>query len=384
MLQRSDKMLRRNNKGIGLEWYMLIVAVFIGFMTFFVYHFSGQKIMDNFIGDYQFSILNSVQNSEKILFYIDQSAQYSLEQSVYDLAKNGGISEIEISDEENFAGYECGKFNDAYLWYSLEKQDGRYSAKECFDEKSASTNLAYLFNRNLDRYLVAYPGYIPTDNYRYEFKNNLEIIGLAALPVNIDIFKKEIPEDFSTEGREVKPKPIDIKQLNKDTTKPSEGFRDFTGTDLCAKGSKCVLKEDAFQQLVKAHDAAVKKGISLEVYSTYRSSEKQQALWNGNTPERYAQRYPDPAVRVKYVCNPAGGEVKCPHMSGNVVDIRLKGKTTKTMNSADWNNLYNIMTSVDSNKQPLWVKYSPEPWHFECCNTPRYARAIEQGVTSIV
>ncbi|HLC60959.1 MAG TPA: D-alanyl-D-alanine carboxypeptidase family protein [Candidatus Nanoarchaeia archaeon] len=377
-------MLRRNKKGIGLEWYMLIVAVFIGFTTFFVYHFSGQKIMDNFIGDYQFSILRSVQESEKTLFYVDQSAQYSLEQSVYDLANSGGVSEIEISDEENFAGYECGKYNDAYVWYQVIKKDGKYDAQECFDEKSAETNLAYTFNRNLDNYLVSYPGNIPTDNYKYEFKNNLEIIGLAALPVYINIFKKEIPEDFSTEAREIKPKPLDAKQLDKDTTKNSEGFRDFTGTDLCAKGSRCVLKENAFQQLVKAQDAAVKKGISLEVYSAYRSSEQQQALWNGDTPEKYADRYKDPTVRIKYVCDPKGGEIKCPHLSGNVVDIRLKGKTTKTMNSAEWNILYSIMTSADSNKQPLWVKYSNEPWHFECCNTPRYSRAIEKGVTSIV
>lgn len=336
------------------------------------------------VGSSSLRMIGASDYAEKMLFYIDQSAKYSLEQSVYDLAKNGGVSEIEVSDAETFAGYGCGKFNDAYVWYQIGKQGDTYNPKNCFNENSAQNNLAYLFNSYLNKYLLNYPYSVPTDNYNYQFKNNLEIIGLAALPININIFKKEVPEDFSTAARDVKPKPIDIKQLDKDTTKPSEGFRDFTGTDLCAKGSRCVLKEDAFQQLVKAQDAAVKKGISIEVYSAYRSSERQQALWNGDTPERYAQRYPDPTVRVKYVCNPAGGEIKCPHLSGDVVDVRLKGKTTGTMSSADWNSLYSIMTSADSNKQPLWVKYSNEPWHFECCNTPRYARAIQQGVTSIV
>ena len=339
---------------------------------------------ERYLGEKQYDLIKTYQKGEQVLFYIDQSAKYSLEQSVYDLAKSGGISEIEVSDAETFAGHECGKFNGAYVWYKIEKQGDKYAPKECFGENFAEINLPYIFNKNLNKYLLNYPYNIPIDNYEFKLNGNLEIIGIAMLPVNINIFKKEVPEDFSTATRDVKPKPLDIKQLDKDTTKPSEGFRDFTGTDLCAKGLSCVLKEDAFQQLVKAQDAAVKKGISIEVYSAYRSSERQQALWNGDTPERYAQRYPDPAVRVKYVCNPAGGEVKCPHLSGDVVDIRLKGKTTGTMSSADWDSLYSIMTSADSNKQPLWVKYSNEPWHFECCNTPRYARAIQQGVTSIV
>src|SRR3989344_2270258 len=340
-------------KGWLFEGIMFFIILIILTTAFFSLYKKYGQFPDGYkIGDRQFSLITAYQKGEAALFYIDQSAKYSLEQSVYYLAKSGGVSEIEVSDAETFAGHECGKFNDAYVWYQVMKKDGKINTKECFNENSA--------------------------------KDNLEIIGLATLPVNINIFKKEVPEDFSTAIRDVKPKPIDVKQLEKDTTKPSEGFRDFTGTDLCAKGSQCVLKEEAFQQLVKAQNAAVKKGISLEVYSAYRSSEKQQALWNGDTPERYAQRYPDPAVRVKYVCNPAGGEAKCPHLSGDVVDVRLKGKTTKTMSSADWNNLYSAMTSADSNKQPLWVKYSNEPWHFECCNTPRYARAIQQGVTSIV
>jgi len=372
-------------KGWLFEGIMFFIILIILTTAFFSLYKKYGQFPDGYkIGDRQFSLITAYQKGEAALFYIDQSAKYSLEQSVYYLAKSGGVSEIEVSDAETFAGHECGKFNDAYVWYQVMKKDGKINAKECFNENSAKDNLGYFFNNNLNEYLLSYPRDIPTGNYKYEFKDNLEIIGLATLPVNINIFKKEVPEDFSTAIRDVKPKPIDVKQLEKDTTKPSEGFRDFTGTDLCAKGSQCVLKEEAFQQLVKAQNAAVKKGISLEVYSAYRSSEKQQALWNGDTPERYAQRYPDPAVRVKYVCNPAGGEAKCPHLSGDVVDVRLKGKTTKTMSSADWNNLYSAMTSADSNKQPLWVKYSNEPWHFECCNTPRYARAIQQGVTSIV
>jgi len=377
-------MLRRNKKGIGLEWYMLIVAVFIGFMAFFVSYFSGQRIMDNFIGNYQFSILRSVQESEKTLFYIDQSAQYSLEQSVYDLAKNGGVSEIEVSDAETFAGYECGKFNDAYVWYQVEKQGDTYTPRKCVDENFAEINLPYIFNKNLNKYLLNYPSNIPTDNYEFKLAGNLEIIGIAVLPVKIDIFKKNSAEQLYKGTETKKTESIDTKQLIAETSKTLEGLRDFTETDLCAKGTSCLLTEEAFQLLLKSEELAIKKGVSLQVTNGYRSKDRQIAAWEGKTADRYAQKYPDPAERRKYVANPYECGNNCPHYSGKVIDIRFKGKTRETMTGADWNNLYSIMTSADSNRQPLWVKYSNEPWHFECCNTPRYARAIQQGVTSIV
>jgi len=378
----------KSKKGaLVYNWTLTLMIIFI--LGWAYIQFYSKYAKNEPLGLKQLTLFRIYAKGESVLFYIDQSAKYSLEQSAYDLAKSGGVSEIEVSDAETFAGYECGKFNDAYVWYQLRKNGEKYNSKDCFDEKSAETNLGYIFNKNLDKYLVNYPINIPSGNYNYRFRDNLEIIGLASLPININIFKKEVLEDFSTATRDVKPKPIDISQLNKDTTKLSEGFRDFTGTDLCAKGSKCVLKEDAFQQLVKSEKIAeskklCKEGTCLEVYSGYRSYDEQNSLWNGSTSEKYADRYKDPAVRIKYVCNPDGGEKSCPHMSGNVVDIRLAGKTTSTMNSADWNNLYSIMTSFDTNRQPLWVKYSNEPWHFECCNTPRYARAISQGVTSTV
>ncbi|MEK6947424.1 MAG: hypothetical protein AABX32_07500, partial [Nanoarchaeota archaeon] len=66
---------------------------------------------ERYLGEKQYDLIKTYQKGEQVLFYIDQSAKYSLEQSVYDLAKSGGISEIEVSDAETFAGHECGKFN---------------------------------------------------------------------------------------------------------------------------------------------------------------------------------------------------------------------------------------------------------------------------------
>ena len=368
---------------------LAVVVLIIFIKLFLVLWDKDAAFKDNPLGKRQFGLIKTYTKAETVLFYIDQSAQFSLSQSAYELANNGGISEIEVSDVEGFAGYECGKFNDAYVWYQVEKQGDAYIPKKCFDDSSPETNLKYLFDQKLDQYLLKHPYNIPTENYKYEFKNNLEIIGNAVYPIKFDIFKKEIPEDFSAyQNEQSQTKPIDAKQFDRQVEKTPDGLRDFTGSDLCAKGSRCALKEEPFQNLLQAEKAAEEKklckGICLEVYSAYRSKAEQEKLWNGDTPERYADRYIDPAVRIKYVCDPKGGEKACPHMSGKVGDIRLKGKTTSTMTSADWNNLYSVMTSPDPNKQPLWVRYSNEPWHFECCNTNRYARAIEKGATSIV
>jgi len=378
--------MKLGKKGWLFEGIMFFIILIILTTAFFSLYKKYGQFPDGYkIGDRQFSLINAYQKGEAALFYIDQSAKYSLGQSVYDLAKSGGVSEIEVSDAETFAGYECGKFNGAYVWYQIRKNGEKHDTKECFGENYAEINLPYIFNKNLNKYLLNYLYNIPKDNYEFKLVGNLEIIGMARLPVNINIFKKEVQEDFSTGTRDVKPKPLDIKQLDKDTTKPSEGFRDFTGTDLCAKGDSCLLTEGAFQLLLKSAEVAVKKGVSLQVTNGYRSKETQKALWEGKTAERYAQKYPDPAVRKRYVSNPDECGNSCVHYSGNAIDIRFKGKTRETMTAKDWKLLEDTLTQTKtSNNQPAWVRYSNEPWHFECCNTPRYSRAVEKGVTSIV
>ena len=319
------------------------------------------------IGMSSLKLIGISNDAESSLLYIDQSAKYVLQQAIYDLAQNGGISEIEVSDTEIFAKYGCERFNDAYVWYQLKKTDSGYSKDPCFDEKTVNDNLIYSFNKNLNQHLMKYHGNIPIDNYNYELKNSLEIIGTAIKTLKFDILKDEAKKEERT-AEQLK----DSKQIIEDTIKTPDGTRDFTNTPLCAKGSTCILTEEAFQMVVKAQEKAIEKGALIEVYSAYRSPEQQKALWEGKTPERYAQRYPDISIRRNYVCDPSSGATGCPHLSGNVVDVRLKGNPKLT--SKD---LYNIMASAG------WVKYAKETWHFECCGTDRYARAKEKGVTEI-
>ena len=157
---------------------------------------------------------------------------------------------------------------------------------------------------------------------------------------------------------------------------------DFTDSPLCAKGKRCILTKEALDKLEKAQKR-VPKGVYLEAYSSYRSEKEQIDLWEGNTPERYREKYPDENVRKKYVCYPYGNDVekRCPHLTGNSIDVRFKGKTKNTMTKEDWALLHRIMT--EDKPEDRWIRYTHKPEHFECCGTISYEKAIAEGKTTI-
>lgn len=372
----------------------------------------------NIVGDYALSLLGKSKEAEKALFYIDQSAKYSLQQAVYEIAKNGGVSEIEeAGTDEGFADYECGKFKDSYVWYEIKKTESGYDLKECFDESAVSSYLMQGFNENMDEYISSAPKEMPTDNYIYDIKDDSEIIGTAKLPIKFNVLRddEEVPlpplkprqYKVDSEGKAVEEKKTaEGKETPKDTAK-LKSLVDFSGvstatlgketidiTGLCEKGNRCSLTNEAYQLLLKAHKIAKQKGIYLQVTQGYRSKQEQINIWEGKTAMRWAQRIPDETKRRAKVCYPYGDDVenRCAHLSGNAVDIRFKGKTFDTMTGADWRELRNIMTSAE------WIWYGDEKdlssteknpkrgelWHFECCGTLRAKRAEEAGVTAIV
>jgi len=260
----------RNKKGIGLEWYFLYLSLFLGFVAFFISYSGPHKIIQNYIGQYQFSIIKSANEAEKILFYIDQSAKYALQQSVYELAQNGiSISEFELNEINIYQIFErnkCGKFKDAYIWYELKKDaSGNYIKNSCLDDKALLTNLIFIFDKNLNQYLINSPYNIPRNNYNYEAKDNLEIIGKAISSLKFDILKDENKPIIK------KPAEIQIEQLKlKDSTD--------SGEKLCAKGVRCALTEEAYQLMVEAQKIADKKGKKLVVNSAFRTESLQTQI----------------------------------------------------------------------------------------------------------
>ena len=358
---------------------ILVVVSLIVLINLYLVLLSKNSMIGYPIGKRQDDLFNTYQKAESALFYIDQSAKYSLQKAVHELAKDGGFSN-EISDEGMSIGTnECGKFGDANIWYELKRdKEGKIINDSCFDEASLSYNLENKFDEILNEYLASYPYDIPIDNYDYEVKGSLEITGTARGPLMFDILKDEgIPfirkpkaikvQIEPKKPEEKKPAEEKPKEPKEPKTPPeSKDFEDFTGTNLCAKGTKCLLAKEAYALLLKAQEIAKQKKLDLEVTSAYRSMQRQIEIWEG-----HADKYPDPKVRRKYIANPYQCSGVCPHGTGNVVDIKLKGKTFSTMSSVDWLALHEIMS------QAGWVRYKVETWHFECCGTDRYNRAQE-------
>lgn len=326
------------------------------------------------IGSSSLILLGASLEAEKVLFYIDQSAKYSLQQAIYELAQNGiSVSDFELNEiniNQPFERNNCGKFKDAYVWYELSKDaSGNIIKTDCFKDNPSITNLKFIFDKKLNDYLSASPYNIRINNYDYDTVGNIEIIGRARYPLVFDI-----PKD---ESKPIIKKPVEIQIEQKK-------FSDFTvqtqkELSMCARGIRCTLAEEAYQLMVKAQEIANSKYKKrLIVNSAYRTQEEQTAIWN-----KFAATYPDIAERRKKVCDPIN--VKCPHTTGNAVDVVFEGKTTKTMSNNDWLVLHSIMSEAG------WVRYGEEkrydigePWHFECCGTERHKRAQAKGVTAIV
>ena len=90
MIRALRKPARNNKKAIS-EWDAIWIGVIVGIIAFFVSVIGGMKSMPNYVGEYQFSIINSAQKAENVLLYTHITAKYSSHQSIYSLAGSGGF-----------------------------------------------------------------------------------------------------------------------------------------------------------------------------------------------------------------------------------------------------------------------------------------------------
>ncbi len=174
------------------QWLMYgLIAGLVGAIIVMIVYSAGKNEF-NIIGDSSLAMLGASKTAEKALLYIDQSAKYSLQQAAYDLAKSGGISEErDIVLGEPFVPYECGRYYGSYVWLEIKKDKGADLEKDCFDESLARPNLEYGFDNKLNKFLANYLEIIPTSNYDYEFKGNLEVLGIAKEPIKINLYGKD-------------------------------------------------------------------------------------------------------------------------------------------------------------------------------------------------
>ena len=152
-----------NKKGFAVHTIILILAILIGLGTF-SYHYSLNEnpVSGDYIGNVQLDIIRNFQNAESSLFYIDQSAKYSVQQALQQMADEGVLYEAE-----------CGSFDGISALAAIAKKGDDFDLKECsLDDKSLNENFLRYFNESFRNYIGNYPdAYIP-DSYEYEIKES--------------------------------------------------------------------------------------------------------------------------------------------------------------------------------------------------------------------
>ncbi len=162
-----------------ITFFMILILLTMAFFT--LYKKQNQFPEEYWIGERQFGLINTYQEGEKALFYVDQSAKYSAYPAIYELGQKGGYE----------AG-DCGDYFGYSLWVTLEGGE----VKECYpEEEDIKNNFGYIFNKNLDEYLVKYTDVmLPLNNYQVILNNKFDIIGKAETPIIVPIVSEK--EDF--------------------------------------------------------------------------------------------------------------------------------------------------------------------------------------------
>jgi hypothetical protein len=163
----------KNKKGALLFAPAMLILMVVGLLYAYSEISARYKEFNKEIGEKQFELINTFEEGEKALFYIDQSAKYSAYQGLYDLGKSGGCYL-----GESYDGYR--------LWTADIPKEG-----VCFPSAQDSKNGFFdFFSNNLNRYLSAYsPLGLPLNNYELSY-DGTELIGIAKDPLKLPIIDK--------------------------------------------------------------------------------------------------------------------------------------------------------------------------------------------------
>lgn len=159
-----------SKKGIIFEGLMFVIVLIILISAFAILTKKSQKF-DFQIGERQLNLINTYQRGEKILFYVDQSAKYSMEQAIYDLAEDGGHHELN----------DCGHYSGLNVWADISIKGSSKEIKKCYPEKDLrESSLKQFFNEKLVVNLANYPDEDIVREYDYGLKEDnsgIQIIG---------------------------------------------------------------------------------------------------------------------------------------------------------------------------------------------------------------
>lgn len=153
----------RGKKGIDYA-AMMVLVVFICVVYLFLQLQTKITPFQSRIGESQVALLNTYQDREKILLYVDQTAQYATHKAVYELAAKGG-----------FETSPCGTVQGYALWNNPDAPDTFCFPNVHKNYKNRLTNIMNFFAKK-------YP--LPQNNYKY-FVENKTVHGIAIEPVEL-------------------------------------------------------------------------------------------------------------------------------------------------------------------------------------------------------
>lgn len=143
-----------------------IVILFVTYVMFRLYFTTNMKInkFESIIGENQLKLIRTYQKGDKLLYYLDKSAQQSYELALYESIQSG------------FGG---GCMD--YQGYPLFNDD----QKECYPD--IKENIKSNFEDNFDNYFEVYPNELIKPAYDYYIIENSEFVAKSSEYLRMDI-----------------------------------------------------------------------------------------------------------------------------------------------------------------------------------------------------
>lgn len=233
-----------------------------------------------------------------------------------------------------------------------------YFLKEKYDNVISYINALYFIPKNIDRYVnyynknknMSYDNVILNVNMNldYEFYTNINTLH-DYLDVTTLVNKyNKLPDNYEID---------DLVTLDK---------------EYSSRGEK--IREIAYKDLKVMFDKAREDGINLNVISGYRTSEKQNTLFNNSVKKNGIEH------ALMYSAKMGHSE----HQLGLAIDINTTQESFKNTNEYKWlkNNSYKygFIERYKENKENI-TGFAYEPWHYRYIGIDNATKVFTENIT---
>lgn len=233
-----------------------------------------------------------------------------------------------------------------------------YFLKEKYDNVTSYINALYFIPKNIDRYVnyynknknISYDNVILNVNMNldYEFYTNINTLhDYLDITTLVNKYNK-LPDNYEID---------DLVTLDE---------------EYSSRGEK--IREIAYKDLKVMFDKAREDGINLNVISGYRTSEKQNTLFNNSVKKNGIEH------ALMYSAKMGHSE----HQLGLAIDINTTQESFKNTNEYKWlkNNSYKygFIERYKENKENI-TGFAYEPWHYRYIGIDNATKVFTENIT---